>query len=302
MPTETQAAADRIVFRAGGHEIPVSHPDKPLWPEMGITKAAYIRRLAELSPWLLPHCAGRFLTTIRYPDGVQGGTSFYQKNSPEPTPGFVRTVMAGDIRYVVLDSLPTLAWLGSLYCLEFHVSCERIDDPLPDRYILDIDPSREEEPRLMEATALIGDLFDTLGLQAVPKTSGATGVQIVLPVARGPTFDDLRRFGRFICEYLVARYPDLFTIARRKKDRGDKIYLDYLQFYLGKTLAAPYTPRARPGAPVSAPLEWEEVRRNVKPADFHLNNIVERLREKGDLLAAVPPQNLTAILQSISRR
>jgi len=293
---------DRIVFRAEGHEISVSHPDKLLWPEAGITKAEYIRRLAELSPWLLPHCRDRFLTTIRFPEGVGGGVSFYQKNCPEPAPPFVHTAMEGDIRYVVLDSLPALVWLSSLYCLEFHVSCERIGDPLPDRYILDVDPSREDEPRLMEAVALIGETLDSLGLKAVPKTSGATGVQIVLPVARGPTFADLRRFGQFLSEYLAARHPGLFTVARRKRDRGDKIYLDYLQFYPGKTLAAPYTPRARPGAPVSAPLTWEEVRRDVKPADFHLLNMAERLREKGDLLASVPPQDLTDILASIPAR
>src|SRR5690606_9905052 len=115
--------------------------------------------------------------------------SFYQKNAPKPTPSYVRTAVNGDIRYVVLDTMPTLLWLGSLYCLEFHVSCEQIGETLPDRWILDIDPSREEEPRLMEATALVGDLLHSLGLDAVPKTSGATGVQVVMPIERGPTFD-----------------------------------------------------------------------------------------------------------------
>src|SRR5690606_12033524 len=138
--------------------------------------------------------------------------------------------------------------------------------------------------------------------KAVPKTSGATGVQVVLPVQRGPSFSDLRRFGKFLSEYLVARHPGLFTVARRKRDRGEKSYLDYLRFYPGKTLVAPYTPRSLPGPPVRAPLTWEEVRRGVKPADFHLLNMAERLREKGDLLASAPPQDLTAILASLPSR
>jgi bifunctional non-homologous end joining protein LigD len=294
-------APAKVILRLGEHELAVSHPDKLLWPDRNITKADYVQKLAELAPYLLPHCTGRYLTTIRFPEGV-GGTSFYQKNSPEPTPAYVHTAVHGDVRYVVLDSLPTLVWLGSLYCLEFHVSCETLHDPLPDRWILDIDPSREVEPRLMEAASLVGDLLASLGLQAVPKTSGATGIQVVMPIQRGPTYDDLRAFGKFVSEYLTAKNPGLFTVERYKKDRGDKIYLDYLQFYPGRTLAAPYTPRARPGAPVSTPLAWEEVRRDVHPGDFHLLNIMDRLRERGDLIRATPPQPLGAVLRAIPAR
>jgi bifunctional non-homologous end joining protein LigD len=120
-----------------------------------------------------------------------------------------------------------------------------------------------------------------------------------MPIDRGPSFDDLRRFGKFVSEYLVAQNPGLFTVERLKKDRGDLIYLDYLQHYAGKTLPAAYSPRARPGATVSTPLAWDEVRRNVKPADFHLLNIRERLREQGDLLAAAPRQSLASILKQL---
>ncbi|WP_239618810.1 non-homologous end-joining DNA ligase [Cohnella mopanensis] len=291
----------RTVVKLGDFELPITHPDKLIWPETGITKLRYVQLLAELAPYMLPYSTGRFLTTIRYPEGIHG-VSFYQKNCPEPTPEFVRTAKDGSIRYVVLDSIPTLLWLGSLYSLEFHVSSDEIANPLPNTWMLDMDPSLEEEPRLMEATALVGELLQSLGLSAVPKTSGATGVQIVMPIERGPSFDDLRQFGKFISEYLVASNPRLFTVERMKKDRDDRIYLDYLQHYAGKTLPAPYSPRARPHATLSTPLSWEEVRRDVKPTDFHLLNIGERLRERGDLLASASRQNLAPIIAHLGKK
>ncbi|MCD9023639.1 non-homologous end-joining DNA ligase [Cohnella silvisoli] len=291
-------ARQGTIIKLGEFELSISNPDKLIWPDNGITKLDYVQILAELAPYLLPYTSNRYLTTIRYPKGIHG-TSFYQKNCPEPAPDYVRTATENNIRYVVMDSLPTLLWMGSLYSLEFHVSCEEIGIRLPNTWMLDIDPSLEVEPRLMEATALVGDLLVSLGLSAVPKTSGATGVQIVMPIERGPEFDDLRRFGKFISEYLVAEHPKLFTVERMKKDRGDLIYLDYLQYYAGKTLPAPYSPRARPGATISTPLTWEEVRGNVKPTDYHLLNIRDRLRIRGDLLNSAPKQNLAPILDHL---
>jgi len=291
-------ANQRTIVRLGDHELAISHPDKPIWPEAGVTKLKYVQILAELAPYLLPYTTDRYLTTIRYPEGIHG-VSFYQKNCPEPIPDYVRTAQDGKIRYVVLDSVQTLLWMGSLYSLEFHVSSDEIANPLPNTWMLDIDPSLDVEPRLMEATDLVLQLLNSLGLSAVPKTSGATGVQVVMPIERGPSFDELRRFGKFVSEYLVARHPGLFTVERLKKDRGDLIYLDYLQHYAGKTLPAPYSPRARPGATVSTPLSWDEVRRNVKPSDFHLLNIRERLRDRGDLLSAVPRQSLVPVISSL---
>ncbi|GAA0136701.1 non-homologous end-joining DNA ligase [Paenibacillus sp. YSY-4.3] len=281
-----------------GEEITISNPDKLLWPEAGITKKLYLEKLAEISPYLLRYCRNRLLTTIRYPDGV-GRKFFYQKNAPEPLPSFVRTSMHEGVDYVVLDSLPVLLWLGNLACIEFHPSLHYVHEQLPCEWMIDLDPSREEEPRIMEAAAYVGDILASLGLQSVPKTSGATGVQIIVPIEYGVTFDELRLIGQFVARYATEKYPELFTIERLKKDRGDKIYFDYLQHYGGKTLAAPYTPRARPAGNVSTPLTWDEVRSNPLPSDFNLHNIGERLKQKGDLLANVSPQSVQLILQHL---
>ncbi|MFC5531556.1 non-homologous end-joining DNA ligase [Cohnella yongneupensis] len=289
------------MIKLGDFELFISHPDKLIWPDVGLTKLGYVERLARIGPFLLPYATGRYLTTIRYPEGIHG-TSFYQKNCPEPKPDFIRTAQDGSIRYVVLDSIPALLWLGSLYSLEFHVSSDEIDKPLPSAWMLDIDPSLDVEPRLMEATALVGELLSSLGLSAVPKTSGATGVQIVMPIERGPSFDDLRRFGKFVSEYLTAKHPKLFTVERMKKDRGNLIYLDYIQYYAGRTLPAAYSPRARPGATVSTPISWEEVGRDVKPTDYHLLNIGDRLLAQGDLLATAPKQRLAPIISGLPKQ
>lgn len=282
-----------------GQNIQITNPDKPLWPEVGITKAMYLQKLAALSPFLLHYCRGRLLTTIRYPHGVPG-EFFYQKNAPEPIPTFVKTAQHENINYVLLNGLPELLWLGNLAALEFHPSLHLAGSTLPCEWMIDLDPTLPDEPRIMEATSIVGGVLSSLGISSVPKTSGATGVQIIVPIPEGITFEELRTLGQFVAQYVTEKHPKLFTIERLKKNRGDKIYFDYLQHFSGRTLAAPYTPRARPLATVSTPLTWDEVSQNVSPTDFHLLNIENRLREKGDLLALLPAQPLEPILHHLS--
>ncbi|AZN43411.1 non-homologous end-joining DNA ligase [Paenibacillus albus] len=285
-----------------GQELTISNPDKLLFPDMGITKAIFLQRLAALSPWLIKHCQDRMLTTIRFPDGVDG-KSFYQKNCPTPAPEFVETVQHESIAYVKLTSLPVLLWLGNLACIEYHASFDRISNPVhPTEWILDLDPTLEEEPRIMEAALLVGDLLRSLGVESVPKTSGATGVQVIVPLIPELTFDELRVIGEFVGSYLSDKHPQLFTIERFKRNRGELIYIDYLQHYSGKTIIAPYSPRARRAASVSTPLYWDEVRRGVSITDYNLLNIEERLLQEGDLLDKVAPQSLRSILQFIGAK
>lgn len=278
-----------------GQEIIITNPDKLLWPECGITKRIYLEKLAALSPYLLRYCRDRLLTVIRYPHGISG-MSFYQKNAPEPLPTFVQTAKHENINYILLQGLPELIWLGNQAALEFHPSLHYVGSSLPCEWMIDLDPSHEVEPRIMEAAAIVGTVLTSLGLSSIPKTSGATGVQIIVPIKLGVTFEELRKIGHFIGRYVTEKHPDLFTLERLKKNRGDKIYFDYLQHYSGKTLAAPYTPRARPFATVSTPLLWDEVHKNVSPTDFHLLNIEERLKRTGDLIEKVPPQPIEELL------
>lgn len=283
-----------------GEDVTVSNPDRLLWPEAGITKMMYLQKLAELSPYLLRYCNNRLLTTIRYPGGIHKDF-FYQKNAPEPLPSYVQTVVHDNIRYVVMNQLPTLLWLGNLAAIEFHPSLHYVGEELPCEWMIDLDPSVDDEPRIMEAANYVGEVLSSLGLSSIPKTSGATGIQIIIPIEYGVTFDELRTIGHFVARYVTEKYPGLFTIERLKKDRGNKIYFDYLQHYSGKTLAAPYTPRARKAASVSTPLSWEEVRHNPHPSQFNLLNIIERLQFTGDLLQQIPPQSLEQILAHLQK-
>ncbi|MCG7408955.1 non-homologous end-joining DNA ligase [Paenibacillus sp. ACRRX] len=289
--------AAKYSLQIEGFEVPLSNPDKLLWPELGLTKADYVKLLLPVAPYLIRYCQNRYLTTIRYPDGVHG-ESFYQKNCPQPTPEFVNTAFHGEHEYVLLNNLPTLIWLANLASLEFHPSLHTIGDELPEQWIIDLDPSIPVEPRIMEAAALVGQLLHSLGIDSVPKTSGATGVQVVIKLQRGPTFAQLKSFGLFVAQYLCQQSPNLFTIERLKKDRGTRIYIDYAQHDIGRTIAAAYTPRATPYATISMPLTWEEVSRNPSPRDFTLLNAATHLSQTGDLLEQAPVQHLTETLQA----
>jgi bifunctional non-homologous end joining protein LigD len=290
--------ADKGIVEIEGNEITVSHPGKLLWPEAGITKLLYLQKLIALAPYLLPYCRNRYLTTIRFPGGIHG-KSFYQKNAPNSMPAFVHTAMNDGVNYINLDSLSALIWLGNLAALEFHPSFEYIGGEEPAEWVLDIDPSQEQEPRLMEAVAVIGETLDAMGISSVPKTSGATGVQIIIPIQRGYTFDQLRKIGHFVGKYMTEKHPLLFTIERLIKNRGTKIYIDYVQHAAGKSLSAPYTPRAREHATVSTPLTWDEVRQGIDPKAFTLLTIEKRLAEQGDLIAKTSKQSLKPILEFI---
>lgn len=168
--------------------------------------------------------------------------NFLSKNAPEPLPPYVQTAEKDGINYILLNGLPELLWLGNLAALEFHPSLHYVGSTLPCEWMIDLDPSREVEPRIMEAASIVGKVLRSLGLQSVPKTSGATGIQIIVPINEGITFDELRTVGHFVGMFVTEKHPELFTLERLKKNRGDKIYFDYLQHYQGKTLAAPYTP------------------------------------------------------------
>ncbi len=296
-------ATMRGTIEVEGCEIAITNPNKLMWEEPRIDKALYLQKLAELAPYLLPYCRNRYLTTIRFPDGALG-KSFYQKNAPEPTPHYVRVEPLDQTRYVILDSLPVLLWLGNLACLEFHPSFQEVGSTLPCEWVIDLDPSVEVEPRMAEAAVIIGDILHSLHIEAVPKTSGATGIQLYVPIQSGYTFSQLRAIGKFVATYAVQQHPKLFTVERFKKDRGNRIYFDYLQHWQGKTLSSPYTPRARKGAPVSTPLLWEELRSmdRFDPSPYNLITIGERLRQYGDVIAACPAQNLDDVLTFLDRR
>lgn len=265
-----------------GLEVAVTHPEKKLYPY--VTKAAYISALAELAPYLLPHTAGRPLTVLRYPHGA-GGEFFYQKRPPKGTPGWVGVITDGAGEpFVDLDRLETLVWLGNSAALEFHVPFGNPDGTLTS-LVFDLDPSEGQTFEAAAACALsVHDTLTELGVAAYAKTSGASGLQVYVPTRR-MSFEEGRRLNTFFGKYFAAKHPDTVTVERLVKNRGQRLYFDYLQMGRGKSIISVYSPRAVSCGAVSMPVKWDELRNGAKPCDFTLLNAARRLRETGDLFA-----------------
>lgn len=275
---------DKIML--DNREIKITNPDKILWPSLGIRKIDYIVKLIELAPFILPHTTNRLLTTIRYPDGVEG-KSFYQKNIPQYAPEWVESVEWKNTHYIVLNSIATLGWLANQAALEFHTAFNYYQyQDYPTSLVFDLDPSKGQPfEQVVEVALIIFHTLTGLGINSYVKTSGATGLQIYIPIGIKYNYDLARLINHFFGEYFSRKFSKLITIERMTDKRGNKLYFDYLQMWHGKTITSVYSPRATVSATISTPLEWEELNKGIKPEDFTLLNIRERLEDKGDLFA-----------------
>ncbi|SDZ53986.1 bifunctional non-homologous end joining protein LigD [Evansella caseinilytica] len=263
-------------------EVHITHPDKPLWKEPPIVKDQYISYLYEIAPLILPFLQQRMLTVLRYPHGIHG-EGFYQKNCPAYAPEFIKTYLADDIHYIVCNDLSTLLWLGNQLALEFHVPFHHIGNANPYEIVFDLDPpSQAYFPLAVKAALEMKQLFDKFSIQSYPKISGNKGLQIHVPMADAPlTFEEARHFTSFIAAYIVEKHPHEFTVERMKKKRGNRLYIDYVQHWRGKTIICPYSTRGREGAPVAAPLSWEEVTAALRPDQYNIFTVLERINKIG---------------------
>ncbi len=290
-----------------GIELQITNPEKILWPEKGIRKIDFIKILMEMAPVILPHAMDRLLTTIRYPNGVDG-KSFYQKNIPNYAPSWVDHHSWQDIEYILLNKRATLAWLGNQAALEFHTAFNRYKtEQNPSALVFDLDPS-EGQPfeQVVEVALLINETLQSLGLRSWIKTSGATGMQIYIPTGERYQYNEARKINEFFGKYFSEKYPKIITIERMVKNRGTKLYFDYLQMWQSKTITLVYSTRATKEATVSTPIEWQELKKGIRPTDFHLLNIKKRIEEKGDLFSLLfdkkSVQNLDPIIQFIKKQ
>lgn len=291
----------KYAIEVEGRAIDVSNPEKLLWPEAGITKEGYISSMLELAPYILLYARGRLLTIIRYPDGIHG-QSFFQKDCPEYAPEWVNTALNGEIRYILLDSLPTLIWLVTQAALEFHVTFNTVDrEDHPTYLVFDLDPSKGQTfEEVIEVGLLIHETLEALSIKSFAKTSGATGLQVYIPVNGRYDYDTGRQINEFFARYFSQKYPKQITIERIVKNRGKKLYFDYLQMWYTKTIATAYAPRANEKASVSMPVDWSELA-SISPGDFTLLNSAKLLAEKGDRFKGLleTDQNLDTILEKI---
>lgn len=261
----------------------ITHPDKPIWPKSGIQKDDYLMYLQRIAPYMLPFLKDRLLTVIRFPHGVPG-ESFYQKNSPDYVPDFVATKKMDDINYIMCNDLETLLWLGNQLALEFHIPFQTGHTNNPTEIVFDLDPPSVKEFSLaVEAAQQMKVIFDQFRLHSFVKTSGGKGIQLYIPLEEDSfTYEETGIFTKFICDFLVEQQPKWFTTERLKKNRGNKLYLDYVQHKEGKTIVAPFSPRGNELGLIATPLKWEEVKESLKPDTFTIPSVLDRITKQGD--------------------
>jgi len=263
----------------------LSRLDKVLFPTAGITKAEVLTYYIRMAPFLLPFLHDRPLTMHRFPDGI-GGEGFFEKDAPAGTPDFVdtfthRSETAGrDVHFVLCNNLDTLIWVANLASLEIHATLStRSSYEHPDLMLFDIDP----EPPLtfddvIDVALVVRDHLEDLGLRPYVKTSGKKGIHILVPLAEGYPFSVVRNFAHGIGKMVARSSPVVVSEFPRSRDKGT-IFIDYLQNAHGKTMAVPYSLRATPAAPVSAPLRWEELRHGVRPENFNIKTVISRAED-----------------------
>lgn len=279
-------------LKIAGQEIALSNLDKVLWPETGYTKGDLIDYYIAVFPFITRHLNQRPLVFTRYPNGIHE-KSFYQKNAPENLPDWIKTFPWADSKgntknYILANSAADLAWLANLACIEIHPWLSPINHiEYPDFIVFDLDPSEHNSwEEIVTVANLIKQIMDRLDLEVYTKTSGSMGLHIYLPVAGRYTYSQVRNFGQAIAAMICKTVPDIATVQRSVQQRGPRIYIDYLQNGLGKTVCAPYSVRPSPAATVSAPIKWQELS-SIRPTRFTIKTMPERLWQHGDLFSEV---------------
>jgi bifunctional non-homologous end joining protein LigD len=283
---------------------------KVFWPDEGYTKGDLVAYYDTIAPLILPYLRDRPLVLTRHPDGI-AGKSFYQKDAPPFAPDWLRTVRirseesARDIDYIVADDADGLRYLSNSGVIPIHVWASRVGSlDHPDWLVLDLDPKAAPFGDVVKVARVIHGLLDDLGLPGYVKTSGATGLHILLPLGARYTYEQTRSFAHVLAAVAVEQAGDIATVARPLRARGGKVYVDWGQNGKGQTIAAPFAVRPRPGATVSCPLRWDEVTARLDPARFTIKTVPERFASMADPLAPVLGEgiDMAAAIAALERR
>jgi bifunctional non-homologous end joining protein LigD len=295
-------------------EVRLTSPDRVLFPEDGITKGDLFEYYGEIAPVLVPHLRNRPFTMKRWREGIRGG-SFFQKQAPKGLPDWVKTKRfrthprEGGSRlvdFVLVNDEPTLLSMVQMHCIDMNAWYSRVDKPhRPDFVLFDLDPpegfngrtgkartSSSQHPQAdawrqaIEVAQLIRARLETLDLESHVKTSGSTGIHVLVPIARRSTFEDTYEFAELVSRGLADEHDGLVTVEWLKEKRRG-VLVDHRQNGWGKTIASAYSVRPRPGAPVSTPLRWKELKPDLDFRDFTMDAVLERIKKHGDLFEPV---------------
>ena len=278
----------------GKIKVRTSNRDKIYWPKEGITKGMMIDYYQTMAPYILPYLKDRPESLKRNPGGITD-KGFYHKDAGEDAPAFVKSIplysesAKKDIDYIICNDKATLAYLNNLGCIELNPWNSRIKSlDKPDYMIIDIDPSAKNNfEQVIETANAFKQILDKAGATSFCKTSGATGLHIYVPMGGKYLYEQVRGFAEIICSMAHEQLPKFTSMERNLKKRGHKIYLDYLQNSRGQTIAAAYSVRPHPGATVSTPLLWKEVKAGLHPAAFTIATVPKRVKKMKDIFKPV---------------
>ena len=299
MPTKSVSS-----LRVDGRDVSLSNQEKILFPRDRYTKGDLVQYYFAVAEWLVPHLEDRPLTLQRYPDGIDG-SSFFEKQKPRFTPDWIETVALDApythgktkrIEYILCNDAATLVWCANLASIVLHTWYSRVQSvDAPDYALFDLDPFECTAKTLAIVALEMRDTLQAIGLTALVKTSGGSGLHVVVPLRPQYDYDTVKQFGEIIARHVAAARPKETTLERTisRRSKGT-VYLDYVQVGKGKTVVPPFVVRARDGAPVSMPLDWSEVealarKRGGDPeresGRWTIKNALARLRREGDLWA-----------------
>ena len=281
------------VETAPGRVVRFTNLKKPFWPEDGYVKGDLVDYYREIAPRILPYLADRPVVLTRFPDGIHG-KSFFQKNAPEFAPAWIRRVRlysegsARDLDYFVADDLESLLYVANSATIPLHIWQSRVRDiGRPDFCVLDLDPKEAPFSDVVKIARFLKELCDEIELPSFVKTSGSTGLHILLPLGRQVTYEQSRNIGHLLALMAVRELEGIATVARRPSRREGKVYVDFLQNGHGRLIVAPYCVRPRAGAPVSAPLDWSEVDDTLSIADHTIRTVPARMAKREDPMREV---------------
>lgn len=269
----------------GPRTLEVGNTQKVFFPESGIVKGEVVRYYARIARTMLPHVGGRPVSMERLPDGL-GGPRWYHKEAPDHFPDWIERVRVpkkgGSVNHVVVRTAADLVYLADKGCLTPHVSLARVEQlNRPDRMVFDLDPSVDDLGVLRDGARALRTLLEELGLVPFVMTSGSRGFHVTVPLLPEDDTEAVHAFAHDVARLIVAGDPDRFTIEHRKAKRGDRVLVDYFRNGWAQTAVPPYAVRARPGAPIAAPLDWDELGR-THARSYTIRNAFRRLGQKPD--------------------
>lgn len=280
--------------KVGDHDLSFTHLSKVYWPKEGFTKRDVLNYYYRIAPYILPYMVDRPQSLNRYPDGIDG-EAFYQKDVTGKAPEWATLFPyhsetdARDKNFLVCTGEDSLLYMASLGCIEMNPWSSRVGSPgNPDWCVIDLDPTKKNDfGNVIETALVVRQVLDAVKVPSYPKTTGSTGIHIYIPLGARYTYEASREFARVIAQLVQKQLPAITTIERTVSQRKNRIYIDFLQNRPQATLATAYSLRPKPGATVSMPLDWAEVKKGLAMTDFTIENAADRVREMGDLFKPV---------------